>query len=118
MPVTSWPRIATSPWSGVSRPAITRRRVDFPLPLGPSRAVSDPLAMASETLSTATKPLSNRFVTWRTAIDIRDLLVSLWLEQVHGNERQDSQDGEDDGCRVRGYEIEGQEALVDVERQR
>ena len=43
----------------------------MPLPLGPSSAVSEPLAIASETLSSATK-LPNRFVTWRTAIAIGD----------------------------------------------
>src|ERR1700751_5253228 len=52
----------TSPASGVSRPAMTRRSVDFPLPLGPSSAVSEPLSTSMETSSSATKS-PKRFVT-------------------------------------------------------
>src|SRR5688572_19288166 len=118
MPVTSWPRIETSPVSGVSSPAMIRSRVDLPLPLGPSRAVSEPPAMASETLSTATKPLSNRLVTWRTAIDIRDLLVFLGLEDVHEDEREHGKRGEHERGRVGGHLVEAQVLLVDVQRQR
>ena len=36
------PSITTVPSSGCSSPAITRSRVDLPLPLGPSSAVSEP----------------------------------------------------------------------------
>ena len=46
-----------------------RSRVDFPEPLGPSSAVSEPLSTSSETSSTATKS-RNLFETLRTWIDI------------------------------------------------
>src|SRR5205085_2447427 len=68
-PVTVFPSISTSPESGVSSPAITRSSVDFPLPLGPSSAVSEPGATASETLSSATYS-PKRFVTCWTAMAI------------------------------------------------
>ena len=57
----------TSPESGVSSPAITRRSVDLPLPLGPSSAVSESLSTLIETSSSATKS-PNRFVTLRVSI--------------------------------------------------
>src|SRR5215210_6616299 len=113
MSVAASPRMETSPESGCSRPAMTRKSVDLPLPLGPRSAVREPLAIASETLSRATK-LPNRFVTLRTAIAIR-LLLS---EQVHRQKSQDSQHREDDGRRVRPDGVERLEALVDVQRQR
>ena len=55
MPVASSPEIVISPSSGLSSPAMTRRSVDLPLPLGPSSAVKDPVGTSSETLSRATK---------------------------------------------------------------
>src|SRR5919109_1595998 len=103
MPVTSSPRIETSPSSGISSPAMTRSSVDFPLPLGPSSAVRDPLAIASETSSSATC-LPKRFDTWRTAIDIRDLLVCAWLEDVHGDERDDREQRQHERGRVRRHQ--------------
>src|SRR4051812_8347547 len=57
----------TVPASGVSRPEITRSRVDLPLPLGPRSAVSEPLATSIETSSSATKS-PNRLVTLRASI--------------------------------------------------
>jgi hypothetical protein len=53
--VTSVPSISTEPESGVSSPAMTRRSVDLPEPLGPSRAVSEPSGIARETSSSAAK---------------------------------------------------------------
>ena len=44
-----------------------RSSVDLPEPLGPSRAVSDPSGISSETPSSATKS-PNDLVTSRTAI--------------------------------------------------
>src|SRR5437899_12834293 len=41
---------------------MTRRSVDFPLPLGPSRAVSEPSGTSIDTSSSAVK-LPKRFVT-------------------------------------------------------
>ena len=41
---------------------MTRRSVDFPLPLGPSSAVSEPAGTSTETSSSATNS-PNRFVT-------------------------------------------------------
>ena len=56
-----------------------RSRVDFPEPLGPRRAVSDPLSTSSETSSTATKS-PNRLETFRTWIDIE--CASSWFVVV------------------------------------
>jgi hypothetical protein len=53
--VTSLPSITTRPSSGCSSPEITRSSVDLPLPLGPRRAVSEPVGTEIETSSTATK---------------------------------------------------------------
>src|SRR4029079_1638884 len=60
--VTSTPSSSTVPDSGRSRPAITRRRVDFPLPLGPRSAVSEPDGTSIDASSSATNS-PNRFVT-------------------------------------------------------
>src|SRR6476660_5413037 len=49
------PSITTEPWSAVSRPAMMRRSVDLPPPLGPSSAVSCPVGISSDTSSRATK---------------------------------------------------------------
>src|SRR5690242_4508434 len=57
----------TAPASGRSSPAITRSSVDLPLPLGPSSAVSEPLATSIETSSSARKS-PNRFVISRASI--------------------------------------------------
>ena len=46
----------TRPDVGRSRPATTRSRVDFPAPLGPSRARRSPVAISSETSSTIGAP--------------------------------------------------------------
>ena len=46
-----------------------RSSVDFPEPLGPSSAVSEPPSTSSETSSSAVK-LPNRFETLQTSIDV------------------------------------------------
>src|SRR6476646_1877047 len=74
----------TSPASGVSSPAMTRRRVDLPLPLGPSSAVREPLATSTDTSSSATKS-PKRFVTLRASIAMSFLPRS---DHRHRNERQ------------------------------
>ena len=73
--MTSAPAMKTEPPSGVSRPAITRSRVDLPLPLGPSSAVSEPPGTSIETSSRATN-VPKRFETPRTEIDISPSLPS------------------------------------------
>src|SRR5581483_3785821 len=75
----------TPPASGTSRPAITRRSVDLPLPLGPRSAVSDPLATSTETSSSATKS-PKCFVTLRASIAM-DVLSR--AEDRHRDERHD-----------------------------
>ena len=54
-PVTRTPSKRTSPSEGAINPAMQRSRVDFPLPLRPSRATNSPLltsrSMPSSTLS-------------------------------------------------------------------
>jgi hypothetical protein len=71
--VASRPSISTLPVSGRSRPAMTRSRVDLPLPDGPSRAVSEPLGISTDTSSSAAKS-PKRLDTPRVVIDIRNSL--------------------------------------------
>ena len=52
-----------------------RSRVDFPPPLGPSNAVSEPLAMSTLT-SDSTGVVPNDLLTERTSIAIRSSFVS------------------------------------------
>ena len=68
--VTSSSAIRTAPLSGFSSPAMIRSSVDLPLPLGPSKATSDPVGTSSETSSSATKS-PNRLETLRIEMDIR-----------------------------------------------
>src|SRR5205085_2327691 len=70
--VASSPASLISPVSGVSSPAMTRSRVDFPEPDGPSSAVSEPLSTSIETSSSAWKS-PKRLETFRTSMDIRRL---------------------------------------------
>src|SRR5205814_245300 len=92
----------TSPPSGRSRPAITRSSVDFPLPLGPSSAVSDPLATSIETSSSATNS-PNRLVTLRASIATGFLLRS---QQGHQQQGRDREQRQQHGGRVRGAGLE------------
>ena len=73
--------------------------------------------MASETSSRAAK-LPKRFETWRTAIDIRDLLVVSWLEEIHRDQGEDGEESEDEGRGVGGHLVEAQVLLVHVQRER
>src|SRR4051794_12245936 len=82
----------TSPASATSRPAITRRSVDLPLPLGPRSAVSEPLATSIETSSSATKS-PKRFVTLRASMAKAVLSLS---EERHQQKRNDRDGGEND----------------------
>src|SRR5215470_2808190 len=70
---TRSPLIRISPASGAMKPAISRRRVVFPHPLGPSRVVICPSGTARETLATAsTAPkrlLTSTSSTWASPID-------------------------------------------------
>ena len=87
----------TSPASGCSSPAITRSSVDFPLPLGPSSAVSEPLSTSTETSSSAVKS-PKRFVTFRTSIAIS---ARPFGASVIASERHDGEEREHDRRRVR-----------------
>src|SRR5690242_21786510 len=87
----------TSPPSGTSSPAITRRSVDLPLPLGPSSAVSEPLSTDSETSSSATKSPKS-LETLRASIATS--------EHRHREERCDRQEREQHGRRVRARLVE------------
>src|SRR5215208_4398719 len=60
--VTSRASISTVPSVASSRPAIIRSNVDFPQPDGPTSTRNSPLAIVSETSSTATTPLPYSFV--------------------------------------------------------
>src|SRR2546421_13087690 len=80
--VASLPAMKTLPSSAFSRPAMTRRSVDLPLPLGPRSAVSDPGGTSRLTSSRATKS-PKRLFTLRTAIAMSELAVLSGMEQVH-----------------------------------
>src|ERR1700704_6095930 len=69
---------------------MTRSSVDLPLPLGPSRAVSEPLSTSIDTSSSATNS-PKRFVTLRASIAMGLLSRS---EHRHCDERQDGK-----GCK-------------------
>src|SRR5579864_9404780 len=57
-----------SPWSGSSRPAIMRRVVVLPQPLGPRSTSSSPCSTSNVSWSTARMlPLPNALTTWRKA---------------------------------------------------
>src|SRR3954471_516679 len=87
----------TSPASGISRPAMTRSSVDLPLPLGPSSAVSDPLATSTETSSSAAKS-PKRFETLRASIAMDVLPRS---KNDHRDERQYRERSKQHRCGVR-----------------
>src|SRR5438067_9045466 len=87
----------TSPASATSSPAITRRSVDLPLPLGPSSAVSEPLWTSIDTPSSATKS-PKRFVTLRASIAKAVLPIA---DEGHDDERQDRDRSEHDRRGVR-----------------
>src|SRR5207302_6666496 len=70
---------------------MTRRSVDFPLPLGPSKAVSEPLSTSIDTSSSATNS-PKRFVTLRASIAMGLLSGS---EHRHCDEREDRESGKE-----------------------
>src|SRR5207248_11646951 len=86
----------TSPPSQRSSPAITRKSVDLPLPLGPSSAVSEPLSTWIEKSSSATNS-PNRFVTLRATIAMNFLPRP---EHRHQHERHDREPREQHRRRV------------------
>src|SRR5690349_21312946 len=88
----------TSPASATSSPAITRRSVDLPLPLGPSSAVSEPLSTSIETSSSATKS-PKCFVTLRASIA---KTVTSLSEYRHQDQREDRERRKQHGGRVGG----------------
>src|SRR5579859_4344493 len=98
----------TSPASGVSSPAMTRSSVDLPLPLGPSRPVSDPLSTEMDTSSSATNS-PNRFVTLRASIAT--------LHHRHEKERRDGEKREQHRRGVRAGLVEVLVRRLDVLRE-
>src|SRR5437868_3945811 len=104
----------TSPASGRSSPAITRRSVDLPLPLGPRSAVSEPLSTTTETSSSATKS-PNRLVTLRASIATDLLLRS---EQGHQQQRRDGQRRKQHRESVSAARVEVVVGGLDAQRQR
>ncbi len=66
-PATPRPAIATVPRSGRSKPAMTRRSVDLPDPLGPSSAKSSP-GRTSSVASSRARAGPNQRATPRTEI--------------------------------------------------
>src|SRR5437762_797339 len=98
----------TSPASGVSSPAMTRRSVDLPLPLGPSSPVSEPLSTEMETSSSARKS-PNRFVTLRASIAT--------LHHRHEKERRDREHRQQHGRRVGARLVEVLVRRLDILRE-
>src|SRR3954453_21539345 len=97
----------TWPASGCSRPPMMRSSVDLPPPLGPSRAVSRPLATDRSTSSNATK-LPNRLTIPVASILTGSVLSSpaappcscdrlLLALQRHHDDREDGYDDEHEG---------------------
>src|SRR2546423_9926214 len=115
--VASLPAMKTLPSSAFSRPAMTRRSVDLPLPLGPRSAVSDPAGTSRLTSSRATKS-PKRLFTLRTVIAILLLAVLSGVEQVHQEQGHESDHRQLEG---RGVGRDVAEVLVllrDPQRQR
>src|SRR5690348_15721693 len=104
------------PASGSSSPAITRRSVDLPLPLGPSNAVNEPSGIATETSSSATNS-PNFFVTSTTVIPISGCLL-LRPEQPHREDGEQRDQREHDRRREGARGVEPLELRLHVERQR
>src|SRR5215207_3314411 len=115
--------MSTRPESGCSSPAITRRRVDLPPPLGPSSAVSEPSRTLSDTSLRATKS-PKRFETESTTMLIAEApgsagcaprfssLGLLGLDQVHREQGGEGQQGEDHGRRIGARLVEALEAVL------
>src|SRR5688572_27748547 len=89
------------PSSAESRPAMIRRRVDFPPPEGPSRAVSCPVGMDTLTSSRATKSPNFLVTPVMSILMTVSLLCGLGSEQRHGHEAGDADEDEEEGDRVR-----------------
>src|SRR4051794_32931222 len=131
----------TRPASGCSSPAITRSRVDFPDPLGPSNAVSPPSGTLIETSSSATK-FPKRLVTSLTVMAISGLLFDgLWdehagsrevpavtllgvgaarrplLKEVHAEQDQQGEDREHQPGRIGAGDVEVVELVLYEDRQ-
>src|SRR5918993_520683 len=85
------------PWSGCSNPAMQRRVVVLPQPLGPSRETNSPGATVKETPPTAATPpkLFARFSTTRPAAG-DDLVIEPppFVDERLGDHQKG--DGEDD----------------------
>ena len=64
--------IKSSPESGRSRPAIRRRRVDFPQPLGPTSETNSPAASDRETASRASRRASGSSGRGKALADLAD----------------------------------------------
>ena len=101
--------------SGVSSPAMTRSSVDLPLPLGPSSAVSEPLAIASDT-SVERDELTEALRHLATAIAIGGSPFGRGLNRFIDEQRQQGQDREHHRGGVGADEVERLVPLVDVQR--
>src|SRR5947208_14766628 len=115
--VASAPPMKTSPLSAFSRPAMTRRSVDLPLPLGPRSAVSDPAGTSRLTSSRATKS-PKRLLTLRTVIAISWLAVLSGVEQVHQEQGREGDHRQLERRRVGRDVVEVLVLLRDPQRQR
>src|SRR6185312_11459947 len=115
--VASLPPMKTSPWSAFSSPAMTRRSVDLPLPLGPRSAVSDPAGTSRLTSSRATKS-PKRLFTLRTVIAMAELVVLSGVEQVHQEQGHEGDHRQLERRRVGGDVVEVLVFLRNAQRQR
>src|SRR4029453_7134760 len=90
-----WPSISKFPVSGVSNPAIRRRLVVFPHPLGPSNAVISPLPTENVTLSTACVA-PNRFETFRISRTLVNVMSALPIDPATHDAIKSDQPIQDD----------------------
>src|SRR6266545_3227652 len=112
--VASFPERTISPVSGPSSPAMIRRSVDLPDPLGPRSAVREPPSTSRETSSTATKS-PKRLDTLRTRMDMALRRLLPGADRGHCDEDDDRHDRQHDRDCVRAGEIKALVPLLDAE---
>src|SRR5574341_1146029 len=117
--LTRTPSMTMSPTAGVSNPAIMRRTVVFPLPLGPSKPRSSPSLTAKETPVTAsTEP--NCLERLRTSIftmppSLGGARDGARLRDLQEDEYREG-DGQERRCdRVGAHVVEVHVALINVQ---
>src|SRR5271169_5973184 len=97
-----------SPEVAHSSPAIMRSIVVLPQPDGPSRHLTSPLPTSRSALSTATRPLPKRFVSFSSLISyirlpsLPDGAERHPAQKLVLQQESDNDDGDDEECLDRG----------------